>query len=95
MSKDHIDLLIVIDGKVDEVKEKLQGIQVIQARMESDLKYHIKRTDLLEEKVFDIDEKIQPVESAKNTIWGFGKLIAFITGVIVAILTILESLKKH
>jgi hypothetical protein len=34
-----------------EIKQDIQVIRESQIRMEQDLKYHIKRTDLLEKKV--------------------------------------------
>ena len=46
------------------MKELQQDIKVIresQIRMEQDLKYHIKRTDLLEEKVNKNTELLQPL----------------------------------
>ena len=46
------------------MKELEQDIKVIresQIRMEQDIKYHIKRTDLLEEKVNSNTELLQPL----------------------------------
>ena len=46
------------------MKEIEQGIKVIresQIRMEQDIKYHIKRTDLLEDKVASNTELLQPL----------------------------------
>jgi len=77
---------------VDEVKDKLHSIELIQTRMETDLKYHIKRTDLLEQKVLDIDDKMKPVETAKNAVWGLTKVIAFLAGMGVALLSLFRSI---
>jgi hypothetical protein len=62
--------------------------------MESDLKYHIKRTDLLEEKMFEMDEKMRPVEDAKNATKGLFKVLAFVTGLLAAIVALLKGLSK-
>lgn len=46
------------------MKELQQDIKVIresQIRMEQDIKYHIKRTDLLEERVEKNEELLQPL----------------------------------
>lgn len=94
MSDNDFSLLVSIDSKVDEVKDKLHNIELIQTRMESDLKYHIKRTDILEQKVIDIDDKVKPVENAKNAIWAFSKALAFFTGVGVAVLTIFKYFSR-
>jgi len=44
-----------------DILEKLVEIRESQIRMEDDLKYHIKRTDLLEER---IDSELKPVHKA-------------------------------
>ena len=44
-----------------ELKQDIQVIRESQIRMEQDLKYHIKRTDLLEEKVDKNTELLKPL----------------------------------
>jgi hypothetical protein len=44
MDEKYLEMLEKMDGKVDSIKE-------CQIRIENDLKYHIKRTDILEETV--------------------------------------------
>lgn len=46
---------------MEELKQDIQIIRESQIRMEQDLKYHIKRTDLLEEKVEKNTELLQPL----------------------------------
>ncbi len=92
--EDHTELLIRIDSKVDEVKEKLHSIELVQGRMEGDLKYHIKRTDLLEEQVSKIDEKIKPIEAIKSTSGMLAKIVAFLMGVAVAVSTIIKLISN-
>jgi hypothetical protein len=87
---DHTILLVNIDKKVDEVKDKLHSIETTQVRMEGDLKYHIKRTDLLEEQVELINKQTEPLNSAKILF----KLIPLLTGAVIAILTIIKLLKN-
>jgi len=54
--------------KIDRLDDKLGTIAECQIRMESDLKYHIKRTDILE-------EKVEPIVKAHNAIkWVGGAL---------------------
>lgn len=47
--------------KMDELKQDIKVIRESQIRMEQDIKYHIKRTDLLEEKVNSNTELLQPL----------------------------------
>ena len=44
-----------------ELKQDIQVIRESQIRMEQDLKYHIKRTDLLEQKVDKNTELLKPL----------------------------------
>ena len=44
-----------------EIKQDIQVIRESQIRMEQDLKYHIKRTDLLEKKVDKNTELLKPL----------------------------------
>jgi hypothetical protein len=95
MHEDNVSLLIGIDSKVDEVKEKLHNIEIVQTRMESDLKYHIRRTDILEEKVMDIDEKIKPVEGIKDFAIYTGKVVAFIGTLTMLIVSLMKLFSKQ
>lgn len=93
MENRNLDILITIDSKVDEVKEKLHSIEITQTRMESDLKYHIKRTDLLEDKILEIDEKTKPIETAKEVAFSIFKLVSFIAAIAGAAFAISNLLK--
>lgn len=93
MEKKHLDVLINIDNKIDDVKNHIHSVELIQTRMESDLKYHIKRTDLLEDKLFEIDDKLRPVEKTKHAAIGIARLIAFLIAAIAAIGGLLRVLK--
>ena len=46
---------------MDEIKKDIRVIRESQIRMEGDLKYHIKRTDVLEGKVLKQDELLKPL----------------------------------
>jgi len=46
---------------MEELKKDVKTIRESQIRMEADLKYHIKRTDLLEDKLGDIETDIKPL----------------------------------
>ena len=69
-----------------EIKQDIQVIRESQIRMEQDLKYHIKRTDLLEEKVNKNTELLQPL-----VVWKWMrenlKFILVLLGCIAAIVT--------
>lgn len=46
---------------MDELRQDIKVIRESQIRMEQDLKYHIKRTDLLEERVEKNEDLLQPL----------------------------------
>jgi hypothetical protein len=93
MENNDLNILLNIDSKVDDVRDRIHSIELTQTRMESDLKYHIKRTDLLEEKIFEIDDKMKPVENARTAAYGVAKIVAFIIAAIGAIVGLLRSFK--
>lgn len=69
-----------------EIEQDIKVIRESQIRMEQDIKYHIKRTDLLEEKVNSNTELLQPL-----IVWKWMrenlKFILVIIGCIAAIVT--------
>ncbi len=93
MEKKHLDLLINIDSKIDDVKNHMHAVELVQTRMESDLKYHIKRTDLLEEKIFHIDEKFKPIENAKHTTKGIFRIVTFAMALCASLVGIINLIK--
>ena len=46
---------------MEELKKDVRLIRESQIRMEKDLGYHIKRTDLLEERLENVEEDIKPI----------------------------------
>ena len=48
-----------------EIEQDIKVIRESQIRMEQDIKYHIKRTDLLEERVDKNEELLKPMVALK------------------------------
>lgn len=72
-----------------EIREDIQAIRESQIRMEADIKYHIKRTDLLEERVDKNEKLIQPLvvfSWISNNIRTLMLLGSITVGVVVGIL---------
>lgn len=73
---------------MEEFKRDIQLIRESQIRMEADLKYHIRRTDLLEEQTKEQGDKIQALVTPmpmKEKLQ-IGAFIAAIVSTIAAIL---------
>lgn len=94
MENNNTEILVSIDSKVDQVKDKLHSIEIVQTRIESDLKYHIKRTDLLEDQVMSINKKVEEFDFIKAVISKNFKVISIVAGSILTILTILKLLRS-
>lgn len=54
----HETMLVHILEKVDKIQADVAAVRVDQQEIKSDLRYHIKRTDLLEEMVKGLQKKI-------------------------------------
>ena len=68
-----------------ELKESLHEIRESQIRMESDMEYHIKRTDLLEIQIHEQREVMAPLYAFnwfKNNYRFLIFLITFLAGII-------------
>lgn len=90
MQNDHSEILVTIDNKIDEVKDKLHSIEIVQTRMESDLKYHIKRTDLLEDRIGKMDDDIKPIESLKGFFMTITKIVTFLMAITFTVNTVIK-----
>jgi hypothetical protein len=69
-----------LEDKLDKVVDSISEIQVTLASQAGDLKYHIHRTDLLE-------EQMKPVQSHVNELKGIVKMLK----VLALLATILEG----
>ena len=70
-----------LESKIDHVVEKINSIDTTLAAQHESLKYHIKRTDLLE-------RQVKPIEAHVNRINGALALISA-TGVVYAVVKLL------
>ena len=62
-----------IEEVVVKISEDLNDMKESQIRMEADLKYHIRRTDILENKV---DKELKPIHRAFIGIkWSVGAIL--------------------
>jgi hypothetical protein len=75
------------EEKLDKVVDCMVEIKTTLAGQASDLKYHIKRTDLLDESIKTIREDLKPVQAHVLMVHGALKLI----GMIALVATIIEG----
>lgn len=90
---DHI--LNKIFDKMDNMSKDIESIKIEQIEMKTDIKYHIKRTDMLEDLYKDMREKdIEPMKANINQAKGIFKLIGYISGLAGLITLIMKFLHK-
>lgn len=88
------DILVDIERKLDNVKDNVHELEKNQLEIKKDLSYHIKRTDLLEDEVLHLSDRIKPIESIRFTWQNLFKLIALFAGlatIVTAFFTVLKN----
>ncbi len=78
---------------METVHKDIQAIRESQIRMESDLKYHIKRTDLLEEHVDKIETQVDILRKPMP-ISDVLKIAGTVAAMVASVITIVDLLKK-
>lgn len=79
-----------IDEKLDVVTEKLSQISIIQAEQATDLKYHIKRTDQIEDKLLPLVDIKHKFDGAFKLIGMCGTGLGLIFGAVKAVEIIIK-----
>ena len=84
-----------IERKLDDVKDDIHELEKHQLEIKKDLSYHIKRTDLLQNEVTHLSERIKPIESIRFTWQNLLKLVALFASlgtIVTALFAILINL---
>lgn len=79
-----------IENKIDKLDERLDKIDVTLAAQHESLKYHIKRTDLIESSLEPINTHVKNVQGALKLIG----LVAVLAGIIEGLFVVLEYFKN-
>lgn len=80
-----------ISKKLDKMDERLDNIQTLQAVHTEQLKEHMRRSDLLEKRIEQVDQELKPVEKHVAMVNGALKLVGII-GTLAAIALALKEL---
>lgn len=64
--------------KLDKISEDIAEIKVVQAEQAADLKHHIRRSDMNEQRIETVENKLIPLIETKNKIEGAFKLIGVV-----------------
>lgn len=77
--------------KLDKLDERLDGISILQAVHTEQLKEHMRRSDLLERRIEQVDQELKPVERHVAVVNGLMKLVG-IVGTLAAIALAIKEL---
>lgn len=78
---------------IKEIQKDIGEIRVSQARMEKDVAYHIRRTDLNEARLKILEDLAEKVKEAINNVLGGMRLISWVVGGISALVGILKVME--
>lgn len=89
MDRDDIILetLKKIDSKQDEMSERINLIEITLAKNTSDVEYHIKRTNLLEDHIKTIEGDMKPINEHVTFVKNLMKIIASVGALLVFLKT--------
>lgn len=74
MSQDQLNR---IEKKVDKLDERLDKVDVHMAKYNSELEFHIQRTNQVEDTLLPIAEHVKQMQGAiKFALWAIGTVIA-------------------
>lgn len=82
------DRLNRIEGKVDKIVEHVSSIDVTLAKQHESLKDHIRRSDLLEQKLIPVEKHVAMMQGALKLIG----LMATLAGIAAAVIEMLKYL---
>lgn len=74
-------ILVDVERKIDSIRENIHELEKVQIDIKKDLTYHIKRTDLLQDEVIHLSDRIKPIESIRFTWQNIFKLLTFFTAI--------------
>lgn len=79
---DEPSILNIILTKINKLDERMDESNIILAKQEVSLSEHIKRTNILEDKIEPVERHVQLVNSILKIIGGIAVLMSIITGII-------------
>lgn len=77
-----------LEQKLDQIDDRLSNIDVTLASQAIDLKHHIRRTDLAEERMEHIETQLEPIKKHVAMINGAFKFIGFTVSALGAVAAI-------
>lgn len=86
MEVDPNALIERIYSRLDKISDDISDIKIDVAKNQKDLETHIRRTELNEQMIENLNTRLIPFESAKSSLsalgWTIAKFIGFATGLL-------------
>jgi hypothetical protein len=79
------ELLLKIDTKIDEIKEKLNDHEVILIKQQANIEEHIRRTDVAEERLENFEKEVKPILEGISGLKTVAKIVSFVSVLVYSI----------
>lgn len=79
MNEFEQELLLKIDTKIDEIKEKLNDHEIILNKQQNNIEEHMRRTDIAEERLENFEKEVKPILEGISGLKTLAKIISFVS----------------
>lgn len=79
MNEFEQELLLKIDTKIDEIKEKLNDHEIILTKQQNNIEEHMRRTDIAEERLENFEKEVKPILEGISGLKTLAKVISFVS----------------
>jgi archaellum component FlaC len=83
-----------LQERLDRIDDRMGSMSTTLTEQAVDIKHHIKRTDLLEQRVEQVAESIKPIQEHVARIRSVGWFLAGLTAMVGTVLGVIEALNK-
>ncbi len=85
MNEFEQELLLKIDAKIDEIKEKLNDHEIILIKQQANIEEHIRRTDVAEERLENFEKEVKPILEGISGLKTVAKIVSFVSVLVYSI----------
>lgn len=85
MNEFEQELLLKIDTKIDEIKEKLNDHEIILNKQQNNIEEHMRRTDIAEERLENFEKEVKPILEGISGLKTLAKVISFVSVLVYSI----------
>ena len=79
------EMLLKIDTKIDEIKEKLSDHEIILAKQEANIQEHMRRTEVSEKRLEKFEEEVKPILEGISVFKTVAKIASVVSAIVYSI----------